>query len=114
MCFRNCNTTDSYYYGQSESKFPGWIEKVLDRFRSRLFMGWWLHLNPPRHLFFLGAFDLTEIMQTFGFEIVTIKYFSLEQNPFGMQQSILNSLLRKREVFFKVLVESHIKWTSIS
>ena len=75
----------------------------IDSFQSRLFKGRWLHLDPPRHLFFFGASALMKVMQTFGFEIVTIKYFSLEQNPFGMQQSILNCLLRKREVLFEVL-----------
>jgi SAM-dependent methyltransferase len=75
----------------------------IDSFQSRLFKGSWLHLDPPRHLFFFGALDLTKIMKTFGFEIVTIKYFSLEQNPFGIQQSILNCLLTKREVLFEVL-----------
>ena len=75
----------------------------IDSLQSRLFRGRWLHLDPPRHLLFFGALDLAKIMQTFGFEIVTIKYFSLEQNPFGMQQSILNCMLRKREVLFEVL-----------
>jgi hypothetical protein len=42
-------------------------------------------------------------MQTFGFEVVTIQYFSLEQNPFGMQQSILNCVIRKRELLFEAL-----------
>ncbi|MBI5592578.1 MAG: class I SAM-dependent methyltransferase [Deltaproteobacteria bacterium] len=75
----------------------------IDSFQSRLFRGRWLHLDPSRHLLFFGALDLAKIMQTFGFEIVTINYFSLEQNPFGMQQSILNCMLRKREVLFEVL-----------
>ena len=75
----------------------------IDSFQSRLFRDRWLHLDPPRHLFFFGALDLTKIMQTFGFEIVTIKFFSLEQNPFGMQQSILNCVIRKREVLFEAL-----------
>lgn len=75
----------------------------IDSLQSRLFRGKWLHLDPPRHLFFFGALDLIKIMQAFGLEIVTIKYFSLEQNPFGMQQSILNCMLRKREVLFEVL-----------
>jgi 2-polyprenyl-3-methyl-5-hydroxy-6-metoxy-1,4-benzoquinol methylase len=75
----------------------------IESFQSRLFRGKWLHLDPPRHLLFFGALDLAKILQTFGFEIVTIKYFSLEQNPFGMQQSILNCMLRKREVLFEAL-----------
>ena len=75
----------------------------IDSIQSRLFRGRWLHLDPPRHLFFFTASELTKIMQTFGFERVAIKYFSLEQNPFGMQQSLLNCMLRKREVLFEAL-----------
>jgi 2-polyprenyl-3-methyl-5-hydroxy-6-metoxy-1,4-benzoquinol methylase len=75
----------------------------IDSIQSRLFRGKWLHLDPPRHLFFFTASELTKIMQTFGFERVGIKYFSLEQNPFGMQQSLLNCILRKREVLFEAL-----------
>lgn len=67
----------------------------IDSFQSRLFGNRWLHLDSPRHLCFFSASDLKEILQPFGFEIVKIKYFSLEQNPFGMQQSILNCLLKK-------------------
>lgn len=94
----------------------GIIEKVLkqggyllvslpniDSVQSMLFRGRWLHLDPPRHLSFFGALDLPRIMQSFGFELVTTKHFSLEQNPFGMQQSILNCVLSKREVLFEVL-----------
>ena len=31
------------------------------------------------------------------------KFFSFEHNPFGMQQSLLNTLLGKREVLFEAL-----------
>ncbi len=89
----------------------------IDSFQSRLFRGRWLHLDPPRHLFFFSELDLMKIMQTFGFEIVKIKYFSLEQNPFGMQQSILNCMLRKREVLFEVLkgnISYTIEYSSVS
>lgn len=71
--------------------------------QSRLFKGKWLHLDPPRHLFFFDISDLMRILKTFGFELVKINYFSLEQNPFGMQQSILNCILKKREVLFEIL-----------
>ncbi len=75
----------------------------INSFQSKLFIGRWLHLDTPRHLVFFDASDLTKILQKFGFEIVTINYFSLEQNPFGMQQSILNCIIRKRELLFEVL-----------
>ena len=75
----------------------------INSFQSKLFKSSWLHLDTPRHLFFFDASDLVKILQKFGFEIVTINYFSLEQNPFGMQQSILNCIIRKRELLFEVL-----------
>ena len=75
----------------------------IDSLQSRLFRGEWLHLDPPKHLFFLGASDLVSAMQEFGFESIKQRYFSLEQNPFGIQQSILNCLLSRREVLFEAL-----------
>jgi SAM-dependent methyltransferase len=75
----------------------------IDSFQSRLFKGKWLHLDPPRHLFYFGSSDLINIMKTFGFEIESTNYFSLEHNPFGIQQSILNCILKKREILFEAL-----------
>ena len=75
----------------------------IDSMQSRLFGGKWLHLDPPKHLFFLGAKDLISEMKEFGFKLIRQRYFSLEQNPFGIQQSILNCLLSKREVLFEAL-----------
>lgn len=75
----------------------------IDSFQSRLFGGNWLHLDPPKHLFFLKSSDLISEMEALGFEVIKQNYFSLEQNPFGMQQSILNCLLGQREVLFEAL-----------
>lgn len=75
----------------------------IDSLQSRLFRGKWLHLDPPKHLFFLGAKDLILQMKQLGFTLIQQKYFSLEQNPFGIQQSILNCLLSNREVLFESL-----------
>lgn len=75
----------------------------IDSVQSRLFRGKWLHLDPPKHLFFPGAHDLISEMKELGFKLVKQKYFSLEQNPFGIQQSILNCFLKKREVLFESL-----------
>jgi SAM-dependent methyltransferase len=75
----------------------------IDSLQSRLFRGKWLHLDPPKHLFFLAPSDLISTLKEFGFKSIKQKYFSLEQNSFGIQQSILNCLLRKREVLFEAL-----------
>jgi len=75
----------------------------IDSLQSRLFRGKWLHLDPPRHIFFLAPSDLISTLKDLGLKSINQKYFSLEQNPFGIQQSILNCLLRKRDVLFEAL-----------
>lgn len=75
----------------------------IQSWQARLFRGRWFHLDPPRHLFFLGPRDLTAQLAPFGFRVQSMQHFSLEQNPFGMQQSLLNCLCRRREVLFEHL-----------
>jgi SAM-dependent methyltransferase len=75
----------------------------IDSLQSKIFGGNWLHLDPPRHLFFVGAVDLISKMKGFGFVLVKQRHLSLEQNPFGFQQSLLNCVLSKRDVLFESL-----------
>ena len=75
----------------------------IDSIQSRLFKGKWFHLDLPKHQFFLGASGLISEIRGFGFELIRQRYFSLEQNPFGIQQSILNCILSRREVLFEAL-----------
>ncbi|NQY68064.1 MAG: class I SAM-dependent methyltransferase [Flavobacteriales bacterium] len=75
----------------------------IDSFQSRFFKGDWLHLDPPRHLFFFRPKLFKAIMKAHGFELVRERYFSIEYNPFGFQQSLLNKLFKKREVLYESL-----------
>ena len=75
----------------------------IESIQSRLFKGNWLHLDPPRHLFYLSPEKLVSVMKGFGFSMVRRSFFSLEQNIFGFQQSILNCILKKRDVLFEIL-----------
>ena len=75
----------------------------IDSWQSRLFKGKWLHLDPPRHLFFFRPADFKRIMTDLGFELIREKHFNIEYNPFGMSQSILNVLLKNREVLYESL-----------
>lgn len=75
----------------------------IDSFQSQLFKGKWLHLDPPRHLFFFKPEDFKKLMEGYDFEVVEENYFSTEYNPFGFQQSILNQLLPDREVLYEHL-----------
>ncbi len=75
----------------------------IDSWQARLFKGDWLHLDPPRHLFFFRPNDLQKNVEKEGFDWLENRYFSPEYNPFGVQQSILNKLLTKREVLYEHL-----------
>ena len=73
----------------------------IDSWQSRMFKGNWLHLDPPRHLFFFRPKDFKQLLKSRGYELISEKHSSLEQNPFGMVQSILNLVTAKREVLFE-------------
>lgn len=73
----------------------------IDSFQAGLFKGKWLHLDPPRHLFYFTPKDFERIMKEYGFEVEKTTYISTEQNPYGMIQSILNCFNKKREILFE-------------
>lgn len=75
----------------------------IDSLQSRWFKGRWLHLDPPRHLFFFGTKDFKRLMAERGFKLMKESHFNIRYNPFGMQQSMLNVLLKKREVLYEAL-----------
>ncbi len=63
----------------------------------------WFHLDPPRHLFFMPRDAFKREMQKHGFEVIRERHFSIEYNPYGYQQSLLNQWLGKREVLYEHL-----------
>lgn len=75
----------------------------IDSIQSKWFKGKWLHLDPPRHLFFFASNDFEKLLNSYGFDLINKKFMSFEQNPYGMVQSILNKIIKKREVLFERL-----------
>jgi len=75
----------------------------IDSWQSRFFKGKWLHLDPPRHLFFFSPKVFKELMTKRGYQLIEENYFSIEQNPFGTIQSWLNIFHKKRELLFESL-----------
>ncbi|MBI2967924.1 MAG: class I SAM-dependent methyltransferase [Bacteroidetes bacterium] len=79
----------------------------IDSFQARLFKGKWLHLDPPRHLFFFKPGDFTRRMKERGFTVSEEKYMNIS-NGFAFQQSILNLLFIKRELLYEYLKGNRI------
>ena len=50
----------------------------------------WFHLDPPRHLFGFGNMSLIRLLENCGFSVESANTFSLEYNPYGCMQSVLN------------------------
>jgi SAM-dependent methyltransferase len=52
--------------------------------------GHWFLLDVPRHLYHFSARNLTRLLRMHGFETLTVRHHSIEYNPFGLLQSMLN------------------------
>lgn len=52
----------------------------------------WFHLDPPYHLYHYSSGNLTTLLSRCGFEVLDIRHFSFEYNPYGYIQSIYNFL----------------------
>jgi len=68
-----------------------------------LFKQNWLHLDPPRHLFLMPPNSFEKAAFDAGFEIRHRRFFSIEQNPFGMIQSLLNTMGLPRDFLYERL-----------
>ena len=63
-----------------------------DSWQAKAFGKDWFHIDPPRHLFGFGIMSLIHLLETSGFFVECIDTFSLEYNPFGFMQSMLNRI----------------------
>jgi SAM-dependent methyltransferase len=60
----------------------------------------WLHWDIPHHLYHFDLAGLRWLLGTAGFEVESVRTFSLEYGPFGVMQAWLNRLFRGRRHFF--------------
>jgi len=58
--------------------------------QSRLFRGYWFHLDLPRHLFHFNAGAMTRLLAACGFTPREQGTFAVDQNLYGFVQSALN------------------------
>ena len=59
----------------------------------------WLHWDPPRHLWLAPPESLAQAAQRQGLQLVRESHFSLEQNPFGLLQGLLNHLFPRDRLY---------------
>ena len=63
----------------------------------------WFHLDIPRHLSHFSESWLRTRLAAVGFRIAEVNHYSLEQNPFGWIQSVLNRLGFERNLLYDIL-----------
>ena len=74
--------------------------------QARWFKGKWLHLDPPRHLWLMPPDGFVQVMRERGFRLIGRTDFSIEYNPFGYQQSLLNAIQSKREALYEFMKDN--------
>ncbi len=63
----------------------------------------WFHQDVPRHRTHFTAAGLRLLLERSGFRLERMAHLLVEQNPFGMWQTLLNRLTRERDVAFRTL-----------
>jgi Methyltransferase domain len=75
----------------------------LASLQSRLGGDRWFHQDVPRHVVHFTERGLRLLLERCGFEIERVRHVSLEQNVFGMWQTILNRTTSEPNVFFSLV-----------
>jgi SAM-dependent methyltransferase len=63
----------------------------------------WFHLDVPRHYHHFRTGTLRRILEVNGFTVESVHHFSVEQNPYGWIQSLLNKMGLRRDHLYEVL-----------
>jgi SAM-dependent methyltransferase len=71
--------------------------------QARRFGADWFHLDPPRHLCLFGTGNFERLLRRRGFAVEARSTWSLEQNPYGIIQSVLNAAGLPRNLAYEVL-----------
>jgi len=64
----------------------------------------WFHLDVPRHYVHFSTRGLTDALRRRGFRMSSVAHFSLEQNPYGWIQSLLNRVF-EHDLLYSILKE---------
>ncbi len=72
---------------------------------QRVFAGkYWFHLDIPRHLVHFSPYSLEQALKLAGMTIERIRYASVEHDPYGWLQSVLNRLFSNNNHLTRILM----------
>jgi SAM-dependent methyltransferase len=75
----------------------------IDSLQAEVGRSQWFHLDPPRHLYLFSPQTLEQMMESLRFRLLEIRHFSLEQNPYGWLQSLLNLMGLPENSLYRIL-----------
>ncbi|HET9073762.1 MAG TPA: class I SAM-dependent methyltransferase [Solirubrobacteraceae bacterium] len=75
----------------------------LSSWQARLTGGRWYHLDMPRHRVHYTVAGVTALLGAAGFEVVEVEHRLLEQNPYGMWQSLVSLGTRRISYLYNLL-----------
>jgi SAM-dependent methyltransferase len=84
----------------------------FDSIQSRMSGRQWFHLDVPRHYVHFTTRGLRRALEQRGFRIDSVAHFSLEQNPYGWIQSLLN-LRFENNLLYSILKERQARAHSL-
>lgn len=76
----------------------------LESWQARLTGPSWFQLDVPRHLFHFSPQSLAYVLRRAGFTIRRTRFASLEHDPYGWEQSLLNLLGFEQNLMTKALM----------
>ncbi|MBE7473080.1 MAG: class I SAM-dependent methyltransferase [Anaerolineales bacterium] len=75
----------------------------FDSWEARIFKGKWFHLDVPRHYYHFSLQTLTQMLAITGFKVKSQHHFSIEYNPYGLMQSLLNQVSGQSNFLYNLL-----------
>jgi SAM-dependent methyltransferase len=75
----------------------------LASLQARLGGDCWFHQDVPRHVVHFTERGLRLLLDRCGFDIERVRHVAIEQNVYGMWQTLLNRVTREPNVFFSLV-----------
>lgn len=76
----------------------------FESWQARTTGTYWFHLDVPRHLFHFSSRSLSRALGVAGLSISRKQFISLEHDPYGWVQSLLNALGFEQNLLTKILM----------
>ena len=77
--------------------------------QSSVGKGAWFHLDIPCHIYHFSEEGLRSILTKSGFQIVRIRRFDIEQDPFGWLQTLLNVSGIRKNLLYNMLKRPELR-----